>query len=146
MISFWTIADHSRTFWHQSLRATLVGWADAVLDLLGISRSTSIRRYTRMFLVFAQSGILHHLTDVAMGLGHGQMAATTFFLLQPLGIFAETLVQAATANVPIPTRVRRFIGFVWVLAFFWWSTVVLFYPSARLGSVGKISPIMLIPS
>lgn len=96
--------------------------------------------------MFLQSGFLHHMTDVYIGMGHEQLASITFFTFQPLGIAVESLVQAATRALPIPPLARKSIGYAWVLFFLWWSTAILFYPAARLGWVGEMSPYSLIPS
>ena len=134
-----------RTFWHQCLRQGLNGHADVIADsIIKIPRATILSRYTRLFLVFLISGLIHHSSDLAMGIPRAEASSMVLFLLQPLGIMLEDAIQTFTGDVPSSGslgRVRRAVGYVWVVLFLAWSTPKWFYPQQRLG----LDPANLLP-
>lgn len=135
----------SRTFWHQCLRQGLNGHADVIADsVLKIPRATLLSRYTRLFLAFLISGLIHHSSDLAMGIPRAEAGSLVLFLLQPLGIMLEDAIQTLTRRFPTSRsldQVRRVVGYVWVVVFLSWSTPKWFYPQQRLG----IDPANLLP-
>ena len=132
---------HTRTFWHQLLRKALTGWTDLAADrVLRLRRGTLLSRYVRLFLAFFMSGVLHIFMDRAFELGSGDLASVIFFSLQALAIMVEDAVQAATAGLDVPGPVRRLVGYIWVVAFLWWSTPRWFYPGARAVDPGNMAP------
>ena len=134
-----------RTFWHQCLRQGLNGHADVIADsIIKIPRATILSRYTRLFLAFLISGLIHHSSDLAMGIPRVEAGSLVLFLLQPLGIMLEDAIQTLTRHVSTSGslgRVRRTVGYVWVVVFLAWSTPKWFYPQQRLG----IDPANLLP-
>ena len=134
-----------RTFWHQCLRRGLNGHADVIADsFLQIRRASLLSRYTRLFLAFLISGLIHHSSDLAMGIPRAEAGSLVLFLLQPLGIMLEDAIQTLTRRVPTSRSLdwaRRVIGYVWVVIFLAWSTPKWFYPQQRLG----IDPANLLP-
>ena len=138
-----------RTFWHQCLRQVLNGHADVIADsIFNIPRATILSRYTRLFLAFLISGLIHHSSDLAMGIPRAEAGSLVLFLLQPLGIMLEDAVQTLTRRVPTSgslCRVRRAVGYIWVVVFLAWSTPKWFYPQQRLGiDPGNLLPIRIV--
>lgn len=127
----------SRVSWHQCLRHGLTGHANCIADsVLPIPRDTTLSRYTRLFLAFLISGLIHHSSDIAMGIPGDEAGSLVFFLLQPLGIMLEDGMQTLTRHVPTSRflgRVQWIIGYFWVAMFLAWSTPTWFYPQQRLG-------------
>jgi hypothetical protein len=111
-----------------------------------ISESKLLSRYTRLFVAFLISGLIHHASDLAMGIPRAEAGSLVFFLLQPLGIMIEDGVQQLTGSLPSSSlfgrvRVRRILGYVWVMAFLVWTTPTWFYPQQRTG----LNPEGLLP-
>lgn len=83
-----------------------------------------------------------------MGIAPPEAGSFIFFLLQPLGIMLEDGMQRLTLHDG-PTsiserRVRRAMGYVWVVVFLAWSTPSWFYPQQRLGvDPGDLLPFSL---
>ncbi|OAA72470.1 hypothetical protein ISF_01543 [Cordyceps fumosorosea ARSEF 2679] len=105
------------------------------------SPTSSPTTYTRLFLVFAISGALHHPTDVVQGLPRGLTATVAFFLMQPVGIVLEDAVQALTRGWPLPRAVRSVAGYAWVVFFLVCKTPTWTFSVARLGQTPDLLPI-----
>jgi Membrane bound O-acyl transferase family len=137
------LTQQNRVSWHQCLRRGLTGHADVIADsVLQIPRATLVSRYTRLFLAFLISGLIHHRADLAMGIPHAEAGSLIFFLLQPLGIMLEDGMQTLTRHLSTPNsgRVPRIVGYLWVMMFLVWSTPTWFYPQQR-----HIDPTGLLP-
>lgn len=133
------------TFWHQSLRKAITGWADYVSDdLLRMARGTLASRYTRLLLAFLFSGMLHLGQDRVYGLGAEDISSPTFFCLQALAIMVEDGLRAMTDHLPIPRPVRRAIGYVWTVAWLWWITPLWMYPILRKEDLGSNVPFSFV--
>ena len=79
-----------------------------------------------------------------MGIPRAEAGSLVLFLLQPLGIMLEDAIQTLTRRVPTSRsldRVRRVVGYVWVVLFLAWSTPKWFYPQQRL----DLDPANLLP-
>lgn len=103
-----------------------------------------LSRYMRLFLAFLISGLIHHSSDLAMGISRAEAGSLIFFLLQPLGIMLEDGFQALARQVPTSRfrgRIERIVCYLWVVMFLTWSTPTWFYPQQRLG----IDPENLLP-
>ncbi|ATY63063.1 hypothetical protein A9K55_007228 [Cordyceps militaris] len=138
----YTLRGFWGTFWHQRLRRTLTSFSDAVADhVLCIRRPSTLSTYTRLFLVFAISGLLHHPTDTVQGLPATETASVAFFLMQPLGIVAEDAAQALTRSWPLPRWVRSVAGYVWVAFFLVCTTPTWMFSIARLGQTPDLLPV-----
>ncbi|KAL1626148.1 hypothetical protein SLS54_002982 [Diplodia seriata] len=127
--------------WHQCLRRGLTTHADFVSDkILRIPRGTLLSRYTRIFIVFIISGIIHHVCVRGMGVPSEESGGLVFFPLQALGIMVEDAVQAALVGKTgfRNAGVRRLFGYVWVVAYLGWSTPTWFYPQSRVGTDAEI--------
>ncbi len=112
--------------------------------MLPIPRIHPLSRYTRLLLAFLTSGLIHHSSDLAMGIPRAEAGSLVFFVLQPLGIMLEDGMQTLARRVPASRgrgRVKRIVGYLWVVVFLAWSTPTWFYPQQRLG----IDPAELLP-
>ena len=136
---------YPRTFWHQCLRQGLNGHGDVIADsVLKIPRATILSRYTRLFLAFLISGLIHHSSDLAMGIPRAEAGSLVFFLVQPMGIMLEDAMQALnrrSATSRSFAKVWRIVGYLWVVVFLTWSTPSWFYPQQRL----DVDPATLLP-
>lgn len=122
----------------------MTGWSDAISDnVLGLRRGTLVSRYTRLFLAFLISGALHHVMDVIWGVPHHEAVSVVFFSMQALGIMFEDAIQALTKTWGIPPKVKSAIGFLWLWAFFWWTTPRWFYGTIRSPLAGSPLPFSL---
>jgi len=127
------------------MRKNITAWGDFVSDrVLRLRRGTLTSRYTRIFLAFFFSGVMHIIGDRAFAIPYRAGGAVPFFCLQPLGIMLEDGVQAATRGWGIPGPVRRLVGYVWVVGFLWWSTPTWFYPIAQVGDTTEIVPFSVV--
>lgn len=97
-----------------------------------ISSTKILARYTRLFVAFFISGLIHHASDLAMGIPASEAGALRFFLLQPIGIMLEDAAQS-TIGIGVRPYLRRLFGYVWVLSFLVWTTPTWFYPPQRMG-------------
>ena len=85
-----------------------------------------------LILVFLISGIEHSLSDVAQGIPWQQSGAIRFFGTQAVGIiFEDAVIRAFVIRRfrPLTGTLSRFVGYLWVLIFLFWSTPVWIYPS-----------------
>ncbi|KAF4958081.1 hypothetical protein FSARC_11117 [Fusarium sarcochroum] len=142
MSACYTVRGFWGKFWHQLFRKEFTSWGDLLPDkIFRLRRGTLLSRYTRLFLTFLVSGLMHH------SLGHlysfaadDTFASERFYTLQAVGIAFEDAVQALTADIPLPMSVRRVVGYIWVLVFLSWSTPTCSYPSMRVGDIGQMVP------
>ncbi|KAI1322174.1 membrane bound O-acyl transferase family-domain-containing protein [Xylariaceae sp. FL0255] len=132
--NFWGIS------WHQCLRKGLTSHANEIATLFpsAIAHGKLTRRYLRIILAFLISGLIHHTSDWAMGMGPTDAGSLKFFILQPLGIMVEDGVQELTRTWPMPGWVRKLIGYVWVFLFLIWSTPTWCFPQMRTGDDASV--------
>ncbi|CVK96792.1 related to TRI7-trichothecene biosynthesis gene cluster [Fusarium mangiferae] len=142
----YTVRGFWGKFWHQLYRKTFTGLGDFVPDrLLRLRRGTLLSRYTRLFLTFLASGLMHHCIGHLYSFAADEtFASEWFYVLQAVGIAFEDAVQAMTAHVHIPMSVRRVVGYLWVLMFLSWSTPICSYPSMRVGDIGQMVPFSMV--
>src|SRR5262245_32907110 len=83
----------SRVFWHQQFRQSVTSCsffiAHTLLQLPRTSRETSpvtllLARYTKIFVAFLLSGLVHLCSDQILGIPLRDSGAITFFSLQAL--------------------------------------------------------------
>ncbi|XPS78861.1 hypothetical protein M3J09_010864 [Ascochyta lentis] len=135
--------------WHQCLRQSLCGFADAFThSLLRIPPGTLLSRYTRLTLAFALSGAVHYASDLAMGIPLQEAGGHKFFMLQALLIMFEDLMQCLGNQLNffnIPRACVNLVGFLWVLCALAWSTPTWFYPIQRLeGDPSSLMPFRVV--
>ncbi|KAM7211476.1 Membrane bound O-acyl transferase family domain containing protein [Rhypophila decipiens] len=126
---FWGIS------WHQMFRVFLTGHADLFVDHI-LPRHSWVSKYTRLFVAFAISGLIHYRGDILMGVPHAESGAMAFFTLHAAGIMVEDTIGPLLSSM-MPSagqgRLGRTLGYVWVCAFFVWTTPTYMYPASRLG-------------
>ncbi|KAK0118739.1 hypothetical protein ONS95_007626 [Cadophora gregata] len=139
--------------WHQCLRAVLTGHADLLADsVFRIPRKTALSKYTRLWLAFLISGLIHYISDIAMGVEPSQSGSPVFFALQAFGISVEDGFQALVSRCRWNERERirksgRSLIRIWVIGFLVWSTPTWFYPQQRLRiDATSLLPIRVIPT
>ena len=115
-------------------------------DVLHLPKETLASRYSNIFLVFLLSGLVHSDQDVATGMPWEASGAVRFFCTQAIGIIFEDGVQSIfrtwyTDNKKFK-RPIRFLGYIWVVAFFVWSTPAWTYPQASRPKAGEQDDMM----
>ncbi|KAG6363984.1 hypothetical protein INS49_009087 [Diaporthe citri] len=137
---FWGIS------WHQMLRSFLTGHADLLVGktLPFLPPRSAASRNTRLAASFLISGLIHWRADQAQGVPNAENGALVFFALHAAVIVLEdNLGPIFVAS--LPRRVRHVMGYLWVLAFFAWSSPTYMYPGMRLGFDGAaLLPIRVI--
>ena len=105
--------------WHQALRKLATGHVDFIAKQLRLQKG-SFRTTLKLFMAFFVTGFIHYAAEYVLypkWAGHSM----EFFLLQPVAMtFERTIITLATKAgfSPEPTRFVKFIGFVWVFAWF----------------------------
>ncbi|KAF3761236.1 hypothetical protein M406DRAFT_52688 [Cryphonectria parasitica EP155] len=137
---FWGIS------WHQMLRSFLTGHADLIINktLPFLPRHSAADRYIRLTLAFLISGLIHRRGDQAQGVPDAENGALAFFLSHAAIIMLEDCVGHVLAAL-LPRRICYVMGYLWVLAFFAWTSPTYMYPGMRLGFDGTaLLPIRVI--
>ncbi|WDK20958.1 hypothetical protein CGRA01v4_12247 [Colletotrichum graminicola] len=139
--------------WHQCLRAVLTWHADLLADsVFRIPRGTVLSKYTRLWLAFMISGLIHYISDVAMGVEPSQSGSPLFFILQAFGITLEDGFQSLVSRYHWNGREGtwksgRILIRLWLIGFLVWSTPTWFYPQQRLGvDATSLLPLRIIPT
>lgn len=127
----------------------MTGHADEITRITFPYQRGVIPRYTRLFLSFFISGLIHHSADVAMGITHWDAGSLKFFVLQPLGIMVEDAFQHIINQLPFfgsASRFKTFVGYIWFMIFLSWTTPTWFYAQQRMGiDSAKLLPFHPIP-
>ena len=115
-----------------------------------LQKGSWITRYSRLFVAFLVSGIVHALTDVGEGYRWATSGSIRFFLTHWFGILIEDTVQDAYCYFLPPSnatktsaeqggrqsgtskRWARWVGRMWLAAFLVWSTPAWIYPVLRV--------------
>ncbi|ROV97818.1 hypothetical protein VPNG_08658 [Cytospora leucostoma] len=137
---FWGIS------WHQMFRSILTGHASLIVDnaLPFLPHHSVASRYARLTVAFSISGLLHYRADQVQGVPDAENRALVFFLLHAAVIMLEDAVRPVLVAL-LPTRLRHTLGYLWVLAFFIWSSPIWMYPGARLGiDAAALLPVRLV--
>ena len=125
-------------FWHQYLRSTLSGTADWVVDGIPfLKRNRVLARYSRIFVAFLVSGLVHIGCDRAAAIPIGESGAVRFFCTQAFGVMIEDAVEDAyrsligSTNKVRPKLWIRLVGYIWVLTFMSCSLPLWSFPYVR---------------
>lgn len=116
-------------------RSFLTGHANLIADqaLPFFSRHSAMSRYTRLMIAFFISGLIHYHADQVMGVPDSENGAVVFFLLHAAFIIlGDALGPVAIAL--LPSRLRHILGWLWVFAFFIWTSPIWIYSGMRLGT------------
>ena len=100
--------------------------------ILRIPHGTILARYSKILLAFCVSGVMHAVVDIS-AVPITQSGACRFFCMQALGIMIEDGVQEVyrIASGNGKSRFGIVVGYIWVFAFFCWSTPAWAYPLVR---------------
>ncbi|TVY44431.1 Acetyltransferase [Lachnellula occidentalis] len=153
----YTIRGFWGKFWHQLTRKMNTGPANFIADdILHLPKGSLIARYTKIFLVFFISGLMHSIYELGGQMSTNPYGPWIFFCTQVIGVLLEDGVQAmyrsltgtVRSNHP-PALWIRIIGYVWVVAFLlFWSTPVWAFPAAEFskpeGQPFKLTPISVV--
>ncbi|KAB5547123.1 membrane bound O-acyl transferase family-domain-containing protein [Coniochaeta sp. 2T2.1] len=129
--------------WHQLVRDVVVTPGTFLADLLGLPNRGVVRRYFEAVTAFGISGLLHVAIDQVRGISPAESGALRFFLMQPLGIAFEEIVQAVWSRLfgttgknyqedgkkTEPALWKRLVGFAWWGFFLGWTLPVWMYPN-----------------
>ncbi|TVY43262.1 Acetyltransferase, partial [Lachnellula subtilissima] len=128
-----------RKFWHQLTRKMNTGPANFIADaVLKLPKGSLISRYSKIFLVFFISGVMHSIYELGGPMSVDPYGPWIFFCTQVIGILLEDGVQAMYRSLTgtvrsdtLPPLWIRIVGYVWVGAFLlFWSTPVWAFPAA----------------
>lgn len=133
LMGFWS------TYWHQTFRYVFVAPTNVILKALNIPPKSQLARILRLCIAFFCSGLLHASVSVtAIGDTNPIRGPMLFFLLQPIGIFAQLATARATRTLKldpyIPRIFRRLSNLCWVLAFGYLTAPLIIEDFARGGS------------
>ncbi|CAK3939945.1 Hypothetical predicted protein [Lecanosticta acicola] len=131
------------SWWHQTFRFAFEAPGSALLAHLSIPKTSQKGKLLSLFIAFALSGSLH-----ACG-SHTQLGATRplrgpccFFLLQPLGILAQTLLLPYLPKKP--HFLVRVYNFLFVMVWMYFTAPLLVDDFAR-GGVWLYEPLAFSP-
>ncbi|PBP21901.1 tat pathway signal sequence [Diplocarpon rosae] len=137
--------------WHQGTRKLFTTLATFIGDEVFVFRKGSLpNTYSKIFLTFFISGLLHQAIDFAQGIPWAQSGSLRFFCIQACGIVVEDTAQfiyrwSTGAKFGDPPKLwTRLVGYVWMVFFLlFWTTPWWFYPTAVM-SAGR-SDAKIIP-
>ncbi|WYZ34165.1 hypothetical protein EsH8_I_000441 [Colletotrichum jinshuiense] len=78
--------------WHQCLRSGLTGHADIIANFILPFRQRMVSRYLRLFIAFLISGMIHHSSDIAMGIA--PQDAGSFEIIKPSAVLLSPALTA----------------------------------------------------
>ncbi len=107
--------------------------ADWIAGALSLPSTGLVTRYTKIFIVFLLSGLIHLAPDLTIGIPLEETNAVAFFTMQALGIMLEDLVQHVNRQLGLlkSPLLQRLVGYTWVAAWFFWQAPKWSYPTAR---------------
>ena len=117
-------------FWHSLVHRMLSGYASFVLcEVLLIREKTTFSHLSHNFLVFLISGAYHGIVYRYSTPQCHDTVAINYYLMQPLGLLIETVVQTAWQKWRRKLAFRetlaelistRLLGYIWVFTWFFW--------------------------
>ncbi|KAE9367045.1 hypothetical protein N431DRAFT_515819 [Stipitochalara longipes BDJ] len=128
-LGFWGL------YWHKLMRGALEPTASFLCaSVFCLQKGTIKLKYTRVFLAYFISGLLHTSVDMEFGIPFLSSPAPRFFLMQALGItFEEAVERVWRSYAPVSPfefgpngyekrrRWARIVGYCWVWAYFVWT-------------------------
>ncbi|KAF8317914.1 hypothetical protein DL93DRAFT_2226051 [Clavulina sp. PMI_390] len=109
-------------YWHQMYRMPFMMMSDAIMnDALGVKKGTNLSSYSKLFITFTISGLMHAAGD--FGMYHGaRWFSLWFFVAQAVGITIEDIaiemdkrwlgIQASRPGA------AKLLGYLWVAVWF----------------------------
>ncbi|KJA15496.1 hypothetical protein HYPSUDRAFT_48332 [Hypholoma sublateritium FD-334 SS-4] len=122
--------------WHQMLRKLLTGHMNFLTQILRLPGGT-FKTYFKLFGSFAISGLIHYGGDYML-FQNWSGKSMRFFVLQAVAITFEDIVVALAARLGFATQqnaVFKFIGFIWVFAWFTYSLPIWLDPIVHAGTM-----------
>ncbi|KAJ6087134.1 hypothetical protein N7467_006048 [Penicillium canescens] len=126
-----TLRDFWGKFWHQFMRRPFTSISNFVSrDVLKLTRSSLLERYTNISIVFLVSAIFHVIVDILQSIPTEKSGSIPFYLAFVLGIMLEDGVQelwkhlqprnepemeAKRSTKEVVPLWKRSIGLVWVM-------------------------------
>ena len=106
-------------WWHQSFRCAFLSASNWLTDKLGVARRSSYAKIITLLVSFFLSGLMHAGGSMTQpGPTNSLKGPLLFFMLQPLGLAAETVVQTVLRKVHIsqliPAWLSSIVNFIWV--------------------------------
>ncbi|EEP76736.1 predicted protein [Uncinocarpus reesii 1704] len=142
----WSIRQFWSVAWHQYFRRSFVCYSEFIAyKVLHIPKPNKIlARYARVMTVFVVSGLLHIMTDNALGIPFRESGALSFFATQALGIMFEDVVLLVHRSKDEQFHhgpkswTSRSLGYIWTAAFMVWAAPVWLYPMMRYAPPTKL--------
>ena len=108
-------------------------------DILGLPAAGLMTRYTKVFIVYLISGLIHLAPDLTIGIPLGETNAVAFFTAQALGIMLEDLAQYVNRRLGLVRSplLQRIVGYAWVGLWLFWQVPKWSYPTARYMDTDK---------
>ncbi|KAI1465989.1 membrane bound O-acyl transferase family-domain-containing protein [Daldinia caldariorum] len=136
----WTVRRFWGRFWHRIASPTFRVYAEAFSQhILKLEPGSAVEKVVVAFEIFLSSGLIHAVTAWKVGQGEGRRDLL-FFCAYYFVIGGEILASKLFGNLVKGTRyevllkdsrvcaVGKALGFVWVFAWFFWSTPRWLYP------------------
>ncbi|KAJ5586704.1 uncharacterized protein N7459_002469 [Penicillium hispanicum] len=137
MADAYTLRNFWGVFWHQNLRQSLTAVSSWITrDVMHLPRPSVLERYSNIFLVFLQSGLIHVATDATMGIPARWSGAVPFFTTFTLGIMIEDGVQSLYRTMSgseengVP-KWKRGVGFLWVVLWLGVTSTWFIHPGTQ---------------
>ena len=122
------------------LRKMVTGHSDFIAKQLRLQKGT-FTTYFKLFIAFFVSGLIHEAGDYAL---HQKWAgySVKFFLLQAVAITCEDAIIELAIKAGFsskPNRFVKFIGFIWVFAWFAYSLPPWMEKSFHEGTIDRLN-------
>jgi hypothetical protein len=113
--------------------------ADWISSALDLPSAGLVTRYTKIFIVFLISGLIHLAPDLTIGIPLKETNSVSFFAMQALGIVIEDSVQHINRRLGLVRSplLQRLVGYAWVGAWLFWQAPKWSYPTARYMDTDK---------
>ncbi|KAJ5530987.1 hypothetical protein N7527_004380 [Penicillium freii] len=103
MADAYTLRNFWGKFWHQFMRQPFTSISNFIArDVLNLTRSSILERYTNVFIVFLISAIFHVLVDILQSVPVDMSGSMPFYLAFVFGIMLEDGVQNIWKRVQTP--------------------------------------------
>ncbi|OTB16651.1 hypothetical protein K445DRAFT_59145 [Daldinia sp. EC12] len=136
----WTVRRFWGKFWHRIASPTFHTYAEVFSQyILRLKPESTVEKAIVAFGIFFLSGLLHAVTAWKVGHGEGHRDML-FFCANYFVIGGEILISRLLRNLARKTKyearlkdskmrvAEKALGFVWVFAWFFWSTPRWLYP------------------